>query len=112
MSMRSMGSIWQATLSGIGSSDGRSRAQAPIPRHDPPHYASGFPQDVSTRIAPVTSHALQAIGHVGRQTARRDEDDVEALLVLAIGRIAADPELGRPGDAAGLARGNRGLGLQ
>src|SRR4051794_4504792 len=87
MSMRSMGSIWQATLSGIGSSDGCSRAQAPIPRHDPPHYASGFPQDVSTRIAPVTSHALQAIGHVGRQTARRNEDDVEALLVLAIGRL-------------------------
>src|ERR1051326_2128007 len=47
-----------------------------------------------------------------RQASRYDEDDVEALLVLAIGRIAADPELGRPGDATGLAGGNRGLSLQ
>ena len=54
---------------------------------------------------------LQRVRADDRQAARRHEHGIETLLVVAIGRMAADPELGRPGDAAGLARGKGGLGL-
>src|SRR5262245_36310210 len=99
MSMRSIGSIWQATLSGMGSS-GAARALArgsPLPillqRGERERTASRSRRPVSTRIAPVRLHALQGVGKVRRQAPRRDEDDIEPLLVVAVGRIAADPEL-------------------
>jgi hypothetical protein len=56
-------------------------------------------------------HTLQGVWQVHRQAARRDEDDVEPLLVVAVSRITADPEFGCPGDAAGLAQGDCGFRL-
>ena len=109
--MRSIGSIWQATLSGMGLLEAAARARARIRRQGASNMQALRAEPCQRQSALRGRHGLQGVGHVHRQAARHDEDGIEALLVLAVGRVAADPELGGPGDAAGLERGDRGLRL-
>src|SRR5437773_261721 len=108
MSMRSIGSIWQATFSGMQRRLLGQRDSA----HGLSDYARAVRCTVSTPIARSCQPELQGVREMRRQTAGRDEHDVKPLLVVAVAGVAGNPELGRPRDAAGLAPADGGLGLE
>ncbi len=132
--MRSIGSIWQATLSGMrgpqvdslspffmgrGLGEGQTLTPAIVaaphpalsPKDGEREHAKGFARAVSTRIREAWGSHVQGVRQVRRQPARHHQHGVEPPLVLAVGGMSADPELGGAGNAAGLPGCQGGLRL-
>ena len=111
MSMRSMGSIWQATLSGMSFGfrkvSGTERLSAETDGH-----ASRFRDAASTQETAGGRCQVERVGEVHRQPAGHHQHRVQPSFVVPVARVAADPELGGLRDAARLSRGHGRFGFE